>query len=743
MKRYTCLSLWLAWGLLVLNACSPTPPLPPIPERSSMPDTIETESNRDGVFTVRAGLREALPAPRQAFLGVGEGVDVDARGRAILRFADLLTVEVLRDGGLVLQELSADEQSAIITVLQNGGALINDFNPREEIARRFTIQTEFAIITATGTRFMVVREANTPLEWVIGLDVTEGDLQVSARGETKPVSTGIARWVAPIGPPSAGIPADMRGVQDWIEGVRAGEPRREIGEVVWDPADILASTKPVTTLPEPGQPFELEGVLLTLDPEGLFGNPVYSLEDCNNDGISDIAIRAGKLQMDFRPVLYRVRALDVTVINRDRPGSGSLRAFDPRRNEIGSQSLEASPGQGQILSLRSDQPYHFAELLMNDGCFLGFSLTPPTPTGEAGAPRPAVEILETTGPTSTPTATPTQPSASKPMCAVAYTGSGGLNLRPGPGTIYEPPIRALPGDTELIPLTRSSDGQWIQVQVQPNGERGWVSASPRFIRCNIPIAELPLGQVPPTPIPTATSTPSPLVATIVRPEEGEYQPATAELVFQVQAYDPSVGQRDGEGIAYVDMRILNSDGVAVHQRTERNAGYCVFGGGEPDCNVWVFAENDYRWPNGEPILSDEYTLEATVYARSGHTATVRTRVRIQLGAALEDFLGDWINVDRDTSGMTRLIIEQINGSTVSFHGYGRCHPTDCDWGVIVVPFQLPRLVGTYDFGFKTTHILVERSGQYLLVEVFDDYTEADGRPDRTSRYVLERLPFLD
>ncbi len=751
MRQHHRLASRLAFALLILNACGPTTPSTSTPDRPPVPDTVETESNRDGVFTVRAGLREALPAPRQAFLSVGEGVDVDAKGRATLRFADLLTVEMLRDGELVLQELSADERSAIITVLQNGGALINDFNPQEEIARRFTIQTEFAVITATGTRFMVVREANTPLEWVIGLDAKEGDLKVSAGGETKTVAAGIARWVAPIGPPSAGISADMANVQDWIEGVRAGEPRREIGEVVWDPADILANTEPVTELPEPGQPFKLEEVMLTLDPEGLFGHPTYSLEDCNGDGILDIAMQAGKLQMDFRPVLSRVRALDVTVINRDRLGSGSLRAFNPGRNEIGSQPLEAGPGQGQVLSLRSNQPYHFAELLMNDGCFLGFSLTPPTPAGEAGAPRPAVEGLEPTGPrpTPTPTATPTQPSAQAPVCTVVYAGRGGLNLRPGPGTIYEPPIRALPSGTELIPLARSPDSQWIRVQVRPSGERGWISASPRFVQCNLPIGNLPLDKVPPPPTPTLTPTPSLLAVTIVRPKEGEDQPATTELVFQAQTYDPSIGRRDGDGIAYVDMRILNSDGVEVHQRTERNAGYCAFGGGEPDCNVWGFAEHDYRWPNGEPIVSDDYTLEATAYARSGRTATVRTRIRIQLEATMDDFLGDWVNVDRDTSGMTRLIIEPVQDaspghlSAVSFHGFGRCHPTDCDWGVITVPFQPPRLVGTYDFGFKTTRITVERSGQYLLTEVFDDYTEADGRTDRTSRFVLERLPLID
>lgn len=366
-------------------------------------NTVITEASRDGVFTVRSNQRQALLAPEQADLGVGEGVDVDANGRAILRFADLLTVEVLREGQLVLQELSADQESAFITVLQNAGTLLNDFNPDREIERRFTVMTEFAVITATGTRFLVVNESNSPLEWVVALDAAEEDLQVTAEGITKPVAGGVARWIAPIGEPSAGIAANMSNVDQWVEGLRSGQAQREIGEVLWSPADVLADTSALTELPEPGQVFDLQNgapgaAQLTLDPQGLFGSPTYTLEDCNGDGSLDIVIQAGKLLFDFRPVLARVRALDVTVLNRNQPGSGSLQVLDPGRAEIASQQLEVGPGEVQVFSMRSDQPYHYAELALIDGCFLGFSLTPPEPSGEPGEPRPAVEGQASTPP---------------------------------------------------------------------------------------------------------------------------------------------------------------------------------------------------------------------------------------------------------------------------------------------------------------------------------------------------------
>ena len=111
---------------------------------------------------------------------------------------------------------------------------------------------------------------------------------------------------------------------------------------------------------------------------------------------------------------------------------------------------------------------------------------------------------------------------------------------------------------------------------------------------------------------------------------------------------------------------------------------------------------------------------------------------IPLGSRMEDFTGTWINVDANTSGMTRLIIRRVNNSVVSFQGFGKCVPTDCDWGVINTAFTPFRIVATWDFGFKKSIISIERSGDTLLAEVFDDYPPSDPRPDRTSNYTLRR-----
>ncbi len=481
MKYKIRLIGWLALfaGLLAACASSPTPATGTI-AASPTPgtDTVEVEASRDRVFTITAdeNQRRQLPSPQQTFLRRGEGVDVDERGRAIVRFADLLTVEVLRNGGLSLEELSVDEQAAFITVLHSGGALINNFNPKEEIDRRFTIKTEFAIIEATGTRFVVVREANAPLEWVIGWEADPEDLTVTAAGVTKPVPSGVARWIAPIDEPSAGIPVDMGALEGWVEGLREGVDQPAIGEVVWPQADVVGDTEPLTELPEPGQPFELEGVRLILDPQGLVGNPEYWLEDCNGDGVRDIAMMAGKLHMDFRPVLARVRGLDVTVINRNRPGTGALRVLDPGRKEIAQQAITVGPGEGQVLSLRSDVPYHYAELLMTEGCFLGFSLTPPQPDGEPAPPRPAVPDWEgerlppTLTPTPTPTRTPTPTPTPTPTLPPPPPETGERPLQNG--LLEALPLSAYYYYEVAIEIDGSPEDWWA---LQEISERDWVA----------------------------------------------------------------------------------------------------------------------------------------------------------------------------------------------------------------------------------------------------------------------------
>jgi len=105
---------------------------------------------------------------------------------------------------------------------------------------------------------------------------------------------------------------------------------------------------------------------------------------------------------------------------------------------------------------------------------------------------------------------------------------------------------------------------------------------------------------------------------------------------------------------------------------------------------------------------------------------------------MDDFVGNWVNVDPNTRGMTRLLIERQSATGASFHGFGKCHPRDCDWGETAASLTGEVLRGVYRFSFKNTHIDVRRSGEDLQATVLDDYTERDGRTDRRTAYLLRR-----
>ncbi len=149
---------------------------------------------------------------------------------------------------------------------------------------------------------------------------------------------------------------------------------------------------------------------------------------------------------------------------------------------------------------------------------------------------------------------------------------------------------------------------------------------------------------PPTnePSPTPTETPSAPAATeapgagvanltvrIVHPAPGEYEPsAKVNFLFQVIAFDPAVGSKDGDGIQDVQFSILDSRGNLVYQHTEKTASYCAFGGGDannPQCNLLTFATSGNRWPNGAKIAPDEYTLQAHVTSLNGVTYDIDTK----------------------------------------------------------------------------------------------------------------------
>lgn len=267
------------------------------------------------------------------------------------------------------------------------------------------------------------------------------------------------------------------------------------------------------------------------------------------------------------------------------------------------------------------------------------------PPAGAGQPTstsalPTSVVTPTAAPPGATAAPPTatvEPAAGAPTCTVI----SGVNLRSGPGTAYEPPVGSLGPNTTLRPLaytpTGLPQGAWLQVEVVGAGQVAWVSAGPQFVSCTVDPASLPRpAAIPATPRPPATNPPPPTATpqqvanlppdlrnvssgatcrddTAINAREPIVDPRFL-LRIDAELFDPPPGESgNGAGIDRVEFTVS----AAGFTHTERNAGYCIFQGGEPTCNDWPRnGLGQLTWGNGGPVVVDgDYNIGVTIFPR--------------------------------------------------------------------------------------------------------------------------------
>jgi hypothetical protein len=104
--------------------------------------------------------------------------------------------------------------------------------------------------------------------------------------------------------------------------------------------------------------------------------------------------------------------------------------------------------------------------------------------------------------------------------------------------------------------------------------------------------------------------------------------------------------------------------------------------------------------------------------------------------------GAWVSVTSATRGLTRAQVQVgccdqvVNGVPVcsppdSVHIFGRCHPSDCDWGTVSGHLQNAtgnRLQLVYDQGFSRRTVRIDNlSNGNLRIRVFTDFKGASRR----------------
>jgi len=117
-------------------------------------------------------------------------------------------------------------------------------------------------------------------------------------------------------------------------------------------------------------------------------------------------------------------------------------------------------------------------------------------------------------------------------------------------------------------------------------------------------------------------------------------------------------------------------------------------------------------------------------------------------ASLSQFAGDWTNVDTNNGGITTLSIG-ISGESANVHAWGKCHPTDCDWGTIpAVAFapdvssdlvgQAQALMAIFDAGFSETTLFIVLQGNGLSVQSYTRFKDNSGRSNYASSDAFQK-----
>jgi hypothetical protein len=114
----------------------------------------------------------------------------------------------------------------------------------------------------------------------------------------------------------------------------------------------------------------------------------------------------------------------------------------------------------------------------------------------------------------------------------------------------------------------------------------------------------------------------------VNPDDSDNTPLiarfTKEIMFQVKAWDPNKGNRDGDGIEKMEISITkDNQQKSIYKHTEKFSPYCFFEGASPCGSLKKF------WPNGQLIENGQYSANIKIYLKNSSPAEWFFRFEIQ------------------------------------------------------------------------------------------------------------------
>jgi len=92
--------------------------------------------------------------------------------------------------------------------------------------------------------------------------------------------------------------------------------------------------------------------------------------------------------------------------------------------------------------------------------------------------------------------------------------------------------------------------------------------------------------------------------------------------------------------------------------------------------------------------------------------------------------GSWVNDNIDTPGATQVVVRRDRGR-ILVHVWGRCTPSDCDWGEVPADTYNGYLIANFDHGFSMvrTQLILLPDGRLLMARK-SEYRDDSGRTDK-------------
>lgn len=110
-------------------------------------------------------------------------------------------------------------------------------------------------------------------------------------------------------------------------------------------------------------------------------------------------------------------------------------------------------------------------------------------------------------------------------------------------------------------------------------------------------------------------------------------------------------------------------------------------------------------------------------------------------ADINQYIGTWTNIDRNTRGITKMVFGGDGGGKINVHVWGKCSPQDCDWGWKSCNSHYDgHLFAQYRNNVSVTDLTMNMTNiSTLAVKANTRYTDNSGRPPRENMYTLRRL----